>query len=61
MRRHTRSGNCSHKSVLWRDGELQDACPDHDEPRGECSECPRCDACDAARAAMRAEPGEGQG
>lgn len=47
--RHTKTGNCSHPSVLWRGDELQDACPDHDEPRGECSECPRCEPCDDAR------------
>ena len=37
--KHARGGNCW---VGVRDG---DACPLHDEPRGDCSECPPCPAC----------------
>lgn len=47
--RHNKLGNCWHKSVAWKRGVMQDACAEHDEPRGECSECPRCPACDYAQ------------
>ncbi len=42
---HTKTGNCWHESVAWKNGEMMDVCDKHDEPRGDCSVCPPCKAC----------------
>jgi|GEM_PF-4956454 hypothetical protein len=42
---HLHSGNCSCAACYDRH---EDVCPQHDEPRGDCSVCPRCLVCDGA-------------
>ena len=53
-KKHTRSGNCWHRSVAFKNGDLIDVCPYHDEPRGDCSQCPGCSVCEAE------EPADGE-
>lgn len=46
--KHNLQGNCWDNSVAYPDkldGEMNDICDKHDEPRGECSVCPECPAC----------------
>lgn len=39
---HDLRGNCTSDQAYT---EHEDACPDHDEPRGQCSGCGDCQAC----------------
>lgn len=45
MSAHNYKGNCWHKKVAYRRGELNDVCNWHDEPRGDCSSCAKCPKC----------------
>lgn len=48
MSNHNLKGNCWAFSVAYPeelDGELNDICDEHDEPRGSCRACPGCPAC----------------
>jgi hypothetical protein len=42
--KHVAGGNCWEGITAPQD---EDACMEHEEPRGECAVCPRCPACDA--------------
>lgn len=42
--KHDLLGNCVDDAAYSR---FDDICPDHDEPRGDCSVCGPCDACEA--------------
>jgi hypothetical protein len=48
---HNLKGNCWDNDVVYDtpDGEMNDICDEHDEPRGDCSECPTCKACEDER------------
>lgn len=47
MNKHNLLGNCWDKEIVYadEDGEMNDICDKHDEPRGSCSECPDCPQC----------------
>ena len=42
MNEHNIKGNCTSPEAIKM---YEDVCPDHDEPRGDCSECTECLAC----------------
>jgi hypothetical protein len=43
MDKHNLKGNCVSAEAY---SKFEDVCPEHDEPRGECSACPECPACE---------------
>lgn len=45
--KHDLLGNCVDDAAYSR---FEDICPDHDEPRGDCSVCGPCGACEDAEA-----------